>query len=171
MMNFLILMLTFVAPIVWAGDAVLTWELPTGTEQCTAGTEAPVIASTEVWQLVHVGGPTDTGATLSGLVPGDYTYTTSSTDDQGRVSRLSNQATKTVDTLNVDDDKAYTVVQSGGQFVAFIIGTVPVGTVCDPNSMVKGLFDFLPFTAYGVPVADVTITGDTEPVMVVATCL
>ena len=84
---------------------------------------------------------------------------------------MSNSAEKAVGDLLVNDDKAYTVVQSGGQFVAFIIGTVPVGTVCDPGSMVKGLFDFLPFTAYGVPVADVTITGDTEPVMVVATCL
>lgn len=170
MMQFLIFLLTFVVPMAYAGDAVLTWELPTGTEQCTVGTETPVIASTEVWQLVHVGGPTDTEATLTGLVPADYTYTTSVTDDQGRVSRLSGQVTKTVDSLLVDDDKAYTVVQSGGKFVAFIIGTVPVGTVCDASSMVKGEFDFLPFTAYGVPVADVTITGDTEPVMVVATC-
>jgi hypothetical protein len=70
----------------------------------------------------------------------------------------------------VSDDKAYTVVKSGGKFVAFIIGTVPVGTVCDPDNMVKGLFNFLPFTGYVVPLTDVTVTGDVEPSAAVAVC-
>lgn len=164
-----VLLLLFAAPVM-AGNVVLSWMLPTGSESCVEDSTVPVLASIEVWQLVHTGGPTDITVTLSGLTPGDYTYISSVTDEAGVVSRVSQQATKTAGDLVVNDDKAYTVVQSGGQFVAFIIGTVPVDTVCDPNSMVKGLFDFLPFTAYGVPVADVTITGDLEPVMVVATC-
>jgi len=153
-----------------AGNAVLTWELPTGTEVCSDDATVPVLAATQIWQLLATLGPTETTYTVNGLVPGDYTYVAASVDDAGQVSRMSESASKTVDSLLVNDDKAYTVVQSGGSFVAFIIGTVPVDTVCDANSMVKGLFNFLPFTAYGVSVDDVTITGDTEPVMVVATC-
>lgn len=170
MKTLIALLLIFFVPLAYSGETTLTWQLPTGTEQCTAATLAPVIASTEVWQMVAQGGPTDTTAVLTGLEPGDYTYITSVTDTAGLVSRLSNAATKTIDTLLVADNRAYTVVQSGGNFVAFVIGTVPVGTVCDAGSMVRGQFNFGPFTGYGVPVADVTITGDTEPVMVVATC-
>ena len=169
-MNRLLIALVFVGAYAHAGDAVLTWELPTEAEQCTNTTLTSPIASTDIWlKVANV--PADTTThTFTGLEPGDYTYVTSAVDEAGAVSRFSGTASKTVDSLLVDDDKAYTVVQSGGKFVAFIIGTVPVGTVCDASSMVKGEFDFLPFTAYGVPVVDVTITGDTEPVMVVATC-
>jgi len=166
----LLLILLLIVPVAHAGNAVLTWELPTGTEVCTDNSTPPILASTQIWQLVATTGPTETTYTVTDLIPGDYTYTTSAVSDAGDVSRLSNAADKTVNSLLVNDDKAYTVVQSGGNFVAFIIGTIPVGTVCNANSMVKGLFNFLPFTAYGVPVDEVTITGDTEPVMVVATC-
>ena len=72
--------------------------------------------------------------------------------------------------LTVTDDKAYTVVKSGGGFVAFIIGTVPVGTECDAENMVKGKFNFLPFTGYAVPMSSVTVTGNIEPSAVVAVC-
>lgn len=169
-MKKLLAILLLIAPTAYAGNAVLTWTLPTGTETCQDNNTAPTLAETQIWQLVATTGPTETTYTVTDLIPGDYTYVTSAVDDVGNVSRLSNSADKTVDSLLVNDDKAYTVVQSAGKFVAFIIGTVPVDTVCDADSMVKGEFDFLPFTAYGVPVDDVTITGDTEPVMVVATC-
>ena len=170
MHNLIIILLTLLAPLAHAGETTLTWTLPTGSEVCQAEVTAPDIASTEIWQLVAQGGPTDTTATLTGLVPGAYTYIASVTDVSGSVSRVTDAVEKTIDSLVVNDIKAYTMVQSAGNFVAFIIGTVPAGTVCDPNSMVKGQFNFLPFTAYGVPVADVTITGDTEPNLVVATC-
>ena len=170
-MKRLLIALVFAGAYAHAGDAVLTWELPTDAESCTVATLTSPIASTEIWLQVASLPVDATTHTFTGLVPGDYTYVTSATDEADNVSRFSGTATKTITELNVSDDKAYTVVQSGGQFVAFIIGTVPVGTVCDAGSMVKGLFDFLPFTGYGVPVADVTITGDTDPVMVVATCL
>lgn len=164
------LFLALISAPVWAGSSTLTWTLPTASEQCTSDASVPDIVSTEVWQLMHTGGPTDTTVTFDGLVPGDYTYVTSVTDTGGLVSRFSGTATKSVDSLTVEDDKAYIVIQSGGQFIAFIVGTVPVGTVCDPDSMMKGEFDFLPFTGYGVPVADVTITGDTEPRLALAVC-
>ena len=170
MMRFLILMLTFVMPLAYAGEAILSWTLPTDSEVCSTNPAVPDIANTQVWELVETTGPADTTVTLTGLEPGDYTYVTSVVSTTGEVSRFSGTASKTIDSIVVNDDKAYTVVQSGGNFVAFIIGTVPVDTVCDANSMVRGLFNFLPFTGYGVPVTDVTITGDTEPVMVVATC-
>jgi hypothetical protein len=80
-------------------------------------------------------------------------------------------ATKTVGPLLTVTDKAYTVVKSGGGFTAFIIGTVPLGIECDENNMVKGEFNFQPFTGYAVPIQDAIITGDIEPSAVVADCL
>jgi hypothetical protein len=159
----------FCAPV-WAGNTTLTWELPTGSEQCTNDTTVPVIASTEVWQLVASLPGDATEHTITGLPPGEYQYVASVTDEQGQTSRFSGVAAKTIDSMTVVDNKAYTLVQSQGNFVAIIIGTVPVGTVCNADSMVKGQFNFAPFTGYSVPVESVTITGDTEPVMVVAQC-
>lgn len=153
-----------------AGETTLSWTLPTGSEQCVADSTVPAIAATQVWQLVSETGPTETSVTLTGLLPGDYTYISSVIDESGTVSRLSGSATKTIGPLTVADDKAYTVVKSGGTFVAFIIGTVPVGTECDADGMVRGKFNFQPFTGYIVPVSSVTITGDVEPSAVVAVC-
>jgi hypothetical protein len=171
-MNRILIALTFMTSTAYAGNITLSWKLPTGREQCTNVTETPVIASTEIWQLVTRGGPTDTETILTGLEPGKYEYIASVTDTDGNVSRVTTPSLmKTVTDLKVSDNKAYTVVQSGGKLVAFIIGTVPVGTVCNVGSMVRGEFNFQPFTGYSVPVADVTITGDTEPVMIVARCL
>lgn len=154
----------------FAGDATLTWQLPTGSEQCTNDSTVPVIASTEIWQLVASLPGDATTHTLTGLEPGEYTYVASVTDEQGQTSRFSGTTSKTVESMNVVDDRAFTVFQSGGTFVALVIGTVPVGTVCETSSMVRGQFNFEPFTGYSVPLESVTITGDTEPVMVVAQC-
>lgn len=159
-----------------AGETTLSWTLPTASESCAPVSTVPEIQATQVWQLVGTGGPTDTELTLTGLLPGEYTYVASVVavpNDEypdGAVSRFSAVSTKTIGPLTVADDKAYTVVKSGGGFVAFIIGTVPVGTVCDENNMVKGEFNFAPFIGYVVPISSVTITGDVEPSAVVAVC-
>lgn len=164
------LTLLLFATAAYAGNTTLTWELPTGSEQCTNDTTVPVIASTEVWQLIASLPGDTTQHTITGLPPGEYTYVASVTDEQGQTSRFSGTTSKTIESMTVVDDKAYTLVQSQGDFVAIIIGTVPLGTVCNADSMVKGQFNFAPFTGYSVPVDSVTITGDTEPVMVVAQC-
>jgi hypothetical protein len=171
-MKFLItIIIILFSSVLHAGNTTITWTLPTTTEECANGSGTPTIESTEVWQLVGSEAADSTEMLLTGLMPGDYTYVASVTDDNGEVSRITTPpVTKTVFSIQATDDKAYTVVQSGGSFVAFIIGTVPVGTVCNPDNMVKGKFDFQPFTGYGVPVSMVTITGNTEPVLVVATC-
>jgi len=167
----IVLVLLLLSAPVWAEDVTVSWQAPTGTEECAAGTVDPILAGYRILQVVaSIDDPAQLSHVFPGQLPGEYTYLSTAIDTEGNESRLSNEAIKTVTSFQVSDDKAYTVAQSDGKFVAFIIGTVPVGTACNPDSMVKGEFDFLPFTAYGVPVTDVTITGDTEPVMVVATC-
>jgi hypothetical protein len=169
-MRYFWLALTAVVTHAHAGEAVLEWQLPTASEVCTSDPAVPEIASTEIWQLITTGGPDDTSVTLSGLMPGNYTYVASVTDTEGNTSRITAPVEKTIDSITAVDDKAYIIVQSEGKFTAFIIGTVPVGTVCDANTMVQGVFNFQPFTGYGVPVESVTVTGNVEPVLVVAAC-
>jgi len=146
----------------------ISWTLPIENED---GTPLENLAGVRIFRQVHdTEDPTVTSWTGDWLPPGEYRYVSTAYNTEGVESVFSNDAFQVIGPLEVSDDKAYTVAQSGGNFVAFIIGTVPVGTECDENSMVKGLFNFLPFTGYSVPVADVTITGNTEPVMVVAVC-
>jgi len=138
MKQFVISMLMFMMPLAYAGQAVLSWTLPTDSEICSSNPTVPDIANTQVWELVETTGPTDTTVTLTGLEPGDYTYVTSVVSTTGDVSRFSGTASKTVASIVVNDDKAYTVVQSGGNFVAFIIGTVPVDTVFSALYWLRG---------------------------------
>jgi len=146
----------------------LSWTLPI---ENTDGTPLENLAGVRIYRQVHdTEDPTVTSWTADWLPPGTYRYVSTAYTTEDVESIFSNDVFSVIGPLEVSDDKAYTVAQSGGNFVAFIIGTVPVGTACDENSMVKGLFNFLPFTGYSVPVADVTITGNTEPVMVVAVC-
>lgn len=153
-----------------AGETTLSWTLPTGSEQCTADSTVPDIQSTEVWQLVSRTGPTVEEVTLTGLLPGDYEFISSVTDASGEVSRVSGAATKTIGPLVTTAAEAFTVVKSGGGFLAFVIGTVPLGTECDIENMVKGKYNFLPFTGYAVPIESVVITGDVVPSAVMAVC-
>jgi hypothetical protein len=169
-MRYITTLILLLATPAFAGNATLTWQEPTGTEQCTNTSETPVLASTQIWQLVATLPVGTTEYTFEGLEPGEYTYTASVTDTEGRVSRLSNGTTKTVDTFSVIDERAFTLIQSGGNLVALVVGTVPLGTACNVNSMVRGQFNFENFTGYSVPLESVTITGNTEPVMVVAQC-
>lgn len=154
-----------------AGETTLSWTLPTASEACSPDATVPDIASTKVWQLVGTGGPTDTELTLTGLMPGDYEYVASVVDTSGAVSRFSGVATKTVGPLVTQTTVAYTVVKTGGEFVALSVGTVPLGTACNEDSMFKGKLNFQPFTGYGVPVSSVTVTGDIELTAAFADCL
>jgi hypothetical protein len=154
-----------------ADEATVSWTAPTESEACVADSTPADPEFYNIYQLVgQVAHPITTFST-GPLPPGDYSFISTTVQaGTGLESRVSPPATKTVGPLTVVDDKAYTVVKSGGKFVAFIIGTVPVDTECDADNMVKGLFNFLPFTGYVVPVASVTITGDVEPSAVVAVC-
>ena len=153
-----------------AGETTVSWALPTASEVCTEDAVVPAIQSTEVWQLVSRTGPTIETATFTGLLPGDYEYISSITDTGGIVSRLSGSTIRTAGPMVTTTTEAFTVVKSGGEFVALTVGTVPLGTVCDENNMFKGKLNFQPFTGYAVPVSSVTVTGDIELTAAFADC-
>lgn len=147
-----------------AGNAVLTWTNPTGKEVCTNVTDPLEQAGTRIWQLVaDINDITVTTATITGLLPGDYSYISTAYDVEGIESRVSGSATKTVEPLTVAVETVYTIVKTEEGFFALPTSdTVPVGTACDINNTVNGL--------YAVPRAAVVWAGVPKRQVVVAEC-
>jgi hypothetical protein len=170
-------------PVSTENPPTLTWTLPIQNED---GSTLTNLAGVRIFQQVHdTLDPEITSWTGDWLPPGDYRFVSTAytahvpADPQANPpvveilaaeSIFSNDSFTLIGPLEVADDKAYIVTQSAGNFVAFIVGTVPVGTACDENIAVKGLFNFLPFQGFGVPVEDVVITGNVDPELVVAVC-
>ena len=144
-----------------ADEVTLTWTQPIQNEDGTTLTD---LAGIRIWQLV--GETTDTAQTsyvISGLQPGDYTYiaTAYTTADPPVESKISNTAEKVVGGLTVIDTRVYIVAKIPGDFLLLVVGTVPLGTACNSNVIVKGM--------NSVPVDQVTFTGARD-VVVVAQC-
>lgn len=151
-----------------ADDVTLTWTNPVENED---GTPLTDLAGIRIWQLV--GETTDIAQlsyTISGLEPGDYTYiaTAYTTGDPvadppvaSVESKISNTAEKTVSALAVTDERVYIVAKVPGRFLFLVVGTVPLGTVCDASVNV-GAYN-------SVPISEVTFTGARD-VIVVAQC-
>ena len=141
-----------------ADDVTLSWTNPTEQESCTnAG--PTTIDGVHIWQLVGTI-PAATSFTISGLKPGSYTYGATAYNSNGE-SRLSGVVEKTVTEFTVVDERAYIVAKTNGRFLLLVVGTVPIGTVCDVATEVNGF--------NSVPVSDVTFTGARD-VLVVAKC-
>jgi len=172
-------------PVSTENPPTLNWTLPIENED---GTQITNLAGVRIFRQVHdTFDPTVTSWTGDWLPPGEYRYVSTAytyhvpADPQANPpvveilaaeSIFSNDVFTVVGTLEVVDERAYTVVKSSGGFMAFTIGTVPLGTACDENNMFKGTFNFLPFIGYAIPsfAQDVTITGDVEPSAVFAEC-
>ena len=147
-----------------AGETTLTWSLPTDSEACVADPTVPDIASTQIWELVSITGPAVTTVTLTGLSPGEYTFTSAVTDTAGIVSRFGNVTTKTISAapLTVVDPVVYMLSQTMDVVVLGPVGTVPLGTPCDSSMQFNG--------KYVVPWAAVSWVGTARPVAVFAAC-
>lgn len=170
-------------PVSTENPPTLTWELPIQNED---GSTISNLAGVRIFRQVHdTFDPTVTEWTGEWLPPGEYRFVSTAytyhvpadpvanppvTEILAAESIFSNDTFTLVGSLEVSDNKAYSLVQSNGTFVALIVGTVPVGTPCDESTMVKGQFDFQPFQGFGVPLTDVVITGNVEPELVVAVC-
>ena len=108
------------------------------------------------------------------LAAGTYYFAMTAFDADGNESAYSNEVLKTEDGICVtaplppvilqQEETVFHVIKQPDRFVLLPIGTVPAGTVCDPNQSVNG---------HGVVPADAVIwsPGSTaRPVVVVAEC-
>lgn len=146
-------------PKVKADDVTLTWTNPVDQESCTnAG--PTTIDGVNIWQLVGTIPSVDTTYTIPAVKPGSYTYAASAFNASGE-SRLSGVTTKDVTAFTVTDQRVYIVAKTNGRFLLLVVGTVPLGTACDPNIEINGM--------NVVPVDQVTFTGARD-VVVVAKC-
>ena len=170
-------------PVSTENPPTLTWELPIQNED---GSTITNLAGVRIFRQVHdTFDPTVTSWTGDWLPPGEYRFVSTAytyhvpadpmanppvLEILAAESIFSNDVFTVVGPLEVVDERAYTVVKSGGGFVFLTVGTVPLGTPCDENNMVKGSLDFETFTGYVVPVSEVTANGDVELSTVVADC-
>ncbi len=130
------------------------------------GTESGVYPDT---QLVN---GLDTIHTVDSLSEQTWYFMVTAFDTSGNESDPSNEATKTGDVsapgapaieYRTIDTKVYTVSKQDDAFLQTVVGTVPIGTLCDVAQRVNG--------RYAVPVAAVTFTGTVRDIVVVADCL
>ena len=144
-----------------SGSTLLSWTNPVQNEDGTTLTD---LAGIKIWQLVgQTDNPDISSYVISGKKPGDYTYmaTAYTTADPPVESKISNQVTKTATGFSVTDTRAYIVAKTNNAFLLLVVGTVPLGTPCDPDTEVNG--------KNAVPVDQVTFTG-VEDILVVAQC-
>ena len=101
---------------------------------------------------------------------GQYYFVVTAVNSKGQESGNSNEATKAIveidGILKVTNSIVYTIVKQPNSFVLLPIGSVPLGTECDPLQTVNG--------KYVVPTDKVTWTSQApnrvEPDVVVADC-
>ena len=147
-----------------ADDITLSWTNPTATVVESPGPAYTNPGGTRIWQLVaDIPDPDQaiTSYVIPAMKPGSYTYIATSYDDQGVESDVSGKAEKTVDVFGVVDTRAYIVAKIPSGFLLLVVGTVPLGTACNPNTEVNGFNSVDPST--------VTYTG-AQDVLVVAKC-
>lgn len=147
------------APVL-AEDITLDWTNPTEQESC-APSGPTTIDGVNIWLLVATTDfPLET-YTFDDIPPGEYTYTATAFNASGE-SRNSGHKTKTVtEFVTVEVDVYYPIAQPNSVLM-LPIGTVPLGTACNPDININGRFP--------VDRALVDWAGTAEPLLVVAEC-
>jgi hypothetical protein len=158
------------AKLVYAGEVTLSWTNPVEQEQCTNAGPLPDLKGTRIYELVaETTDPALTAVTLTGKLPGEYTYVATAyvLDEEGNPveSRTTTNTVKTITEFKaLAGATVYQVVTISNGFWLLPVGTVPVDTACNVNSVVNG--------KYGVPVDAIEWSPGTSarPIVVVADC-
>jgi hypothetical protein len=175
----LILSLVFMAEWAHAGEAELTWTAPT---QNTDGSPLTDLAGFKLYMGTTLGGPypvsidiadpAATTFTVPNLSEGTYYFVSTAYNSAvpSQESDFSNEATKTIlplvpmppGMLTVVNELVWDIVKQNNKYVFLGVGTVPMGTQCDPTQTVNG--------RYAVPNDAVIWFGNVRPPVVVADC-
>ncbi len=145
-----------------ADDIMLTWTNPDRTFTMTDAGAYTNPGGTKIYMEVADTADADIQSfVIPNMKPGTYKFVSVSYDDQGVASPVSNEAEKTVTSFVTIDPAVYIVAKIPGNFLLLVVGTVPLGTPCNPSVEVNG--------HYSVPSDQVTWTG-AHDVIAVAKC-
>ena len=145
---------------VWAEDVTLSWTNPTEQESC-APAGPTTIDGVNIWQLIATVDYPVEDFVIEDQPPGDYTYTATAFNSSGE-SRNSGHTTKTVSEFVSVELNVYYPIAQPNSVLLLTIGTVPLGTPCNPDIEIDG--------HYPVDRALVDWAGTAEPLLVVAKC-
>ena len=161
-----VLYLAYCVKVAVADDVTLSWNNPTGQEQCTDVGPLTDLAGTRIWELVaEIDDPATTTVTLNGKLPGDYQYVATSYTTDGQESRVSGKTGKTVTTFSAAAGSVvYQVVTISNGFWLLPIGTASGDVECITSQSVNG--------KYAIPTSSVSWSpgATARPVIVVADC-
>jgi len=162
-MRYFLLPLLLVCNQLHAEDVTLTFTSPVAQETCTDAGPLPNLEGIRVYKLVaDVVGTELTSIVLPNVLPGTHRYVASAYTDTGAESRASNPTEKiTTEFVTIATD-VYYVIAWPGTYNLVRIGTIPLGTACNPDHSVNG--------HYSVPIDEVEWIGTGRPLAVVAQC-
>ncbi len=148
-----------------AEDLNFSWTNPTRVVSCNDAGPYNNPQGVRLWKLVaEIDDPAQeiNTYTLPGVKPGTYVYTTTSYAEDGSESMISNSVTKEVTEFVTTAPNVHYIIQQSGRFLPIVVGTVPLGTPCDPEQGVNGM--------YAVDTDFVDWTATARPLVVVASC-
>ena len=124
-------------------SVTLTWTAP--TEQIINCQSEPVqgLAGFRIYELVaDINDPAATTYVINERPPGTQTYVSTAYNTDGNESINSNSATKEIGPLRVTGTTAYVIGTIPNKIVFFVVGTVPLGTLCFESQTVNGRYAF-----------------------------
>lgn len=152
------------SPIGYAfgGEAELTWTAP--TQRCDGSPLTNLTGySLTYGQKREALGTQPLSYTVRGLTPGVWWFSLAAVDSTGlRSEFVTVEKTVTPEEFVTTSADVYTFVKAADRVILLKVGTVPIGVRCDATTSVNG--------KYAVPVARVTWSGSTRPVVVVGDC-
>lgn len=166
----IVLWLAWGAKLAVAGEVTLSWENPVEQEECTNAGPLPDLKGTRVYELVaETTDPALTSVTLTGKLPGEYTYVATAyvLDENGDPveSRTTTNTVKTITEFKaLAGATAYQPVMISTGWWMIPMATMNADTQCDATQSANGY--------YRVPQGSYTwLDGSTaRPVMLVAEC-